>query len=48
MKEFEESGKNKEEIDKINSDVEKLQEILIKLDDKNKKRNQPDLERDKK
>lgn len=50
VKEYQDTGKNKEQVDKISEDIEKLQDILRKLDDKNKKRLQAyeDLERDKK
>lgn len=50
MKEFEESGKNKEQLEKISGDIEKLQEILKKLDDKHKQKEQAlaDLEQGRK
>lgn len=50
MKEYQETGKNKEEIDKLSGDIDKLQEILMKLDEKTKKKAKAleDLQRDKK
>lgn len=37
MKEFAESGGKQAEIEKVNGDIAKLQELLTKLDEKNRR-----------